>query len=71
MKRANLERFLGRRFPVLIEDQDPKGRWGGYTPNFLRVSLPDAIEPALGNQIRAMRLDALDAAGETLHARLL
>jgi threonylcarbamoyladenosine tRNA methylthiotransferase MtaB len=71
MKRAILERYLGRRVPVLIEDQDPVGRWGGYTPNFLRVNLPDATEPALGNQIRAVRLDALDAAGETLHAHLL
>jgi hypothetical protein len=57
--------------PVLIEDRDRDGHWGGYSPNFLRVALPEATEPALGNQIRAVRLDALDIRGETLHAHLL
>ncbi len=71
MKRATLERYLGRMVPVLIEDQDRDGRWSGYTPNFLRVTLAEATGPALGNQIRAVRLEALDTAGETLHGHLL
>lgn len=70
MKRANLERYLGRAFPVLIEDQDQDGRWSGYTPNFLRASIPETTESGLGNQICSVSLEAVDAAGETLRGRL-
>jgi threonylcarbamoyladenosine tRNA methylthiotransferase MtaB len=71
MKRATLERYLGHRVPVLIEDRDQDGGWGGYTPNFLRVTLPDAAECALGNQIRTVRLDAVGPSGAVLQAHLL
>jgi len=71
MKRATLEAYLGRAFPVLIEDSDHQGHWGGYTPNFLRVTLPEATESPLGNRIRDVQLETLDAGGETLRGRLL
>ena len=70
MKRATLEAYLGRAFPILIEDSDHQGHWGGYTPNFLRVTLPETTESPLGNRIRDVQLETLDAGGETLRGRL-
>jgi threonylcarbamoyladenosine tRNA methylthiotransferase MtaB len=33
--------YLGRRLPVLIEGRHGDQGWAGYTPNFLRVILPE------------------------------
>lgn len=75
MKRATLESYLGRRFPVLIEgsaqtQEDGKSYWQGYTPNFLRVMIEAPADSELENQIRTVQIDSVDTAGEHLIARL-
>jgi len=69
MKRQALERFVGRRFPVLIEGRyagAPDGDWFGYTPNYLpvRVSAGSSQNPV--NQILDVKLVKLHQDGESL-----
>ena len=39
--RAYQESWLGCTAPVLLEEQDAQGRWLGYTPEYIPVTLPD------------------------------
>lgn len=75
LKMATLEKQIGREIPVLIEGASEPGpnnseRWGGYTPNFLRVIIQAPAGSNLENQILPVRLEGLDDSGEHLHGRL-
>lgn len=68
-KRAFQARFIGRRFPVLVEragDMEPQA----YTPNYIRVALgPDAVTAeTLTNRIIDVRVDRFDPALGLLRA---
>ncbi|MES9968585.1 MAG: tRNA (N(6)-L-threonylcarbamoyladenosine(37)-C(2))-methylthiotransferase MtaB [Candidatus Thiodiazotropha sp.] len=60
LKLQTLRSYLGRTLPVLIEGSDERG-WGGYTPNYLRVTVsgPDGID--LKNRIVEVLLCEIDA----------
>ncbi len=68
LKRAAFERFVGRTFPVLLENRGGDQRWGGYTPNFLRVALAAGAD--LENRILPLRLTRVNAAGDAAIARI-
>jgi threonylcarbamoyladenosine tRNA methylthiotransferase MtaB len=73
MKQQTLQRFVGRRFPVLMENRsrDTAGEhsgWNGYTPNFLPV-LTASTEQNLENRIIEVVLERLNHDGDTLLAR--
>ena len=40
--RAYRESWLGQTVPVLLEEQDAQGRWLGYTPEYIQVTVPDS-----------------------------
>ena len=40
--RAYRESWLGQTVPVLLEEQDTQGRWLGYTPEYIQVTVPDS-----------------------------
>ena len=70
-KRETLAAYLGRDFPVLWEGEgelmgDGRRRFGGYTPNMLRVVTDVASDEFLTNRICLTRLDALEEHGEHL-----
>jgi threonylcarbamoyladenosine tRNA methylthiotransferase MtaB len=72
-KRDTLERFIGREFPILWEDQGASEAGGGrrflgYTPHYLRVEAHSAED--LSNRIENARLDALAPSGDRLLATL-
>jgi threonylcarbamoyladenosine tRNA methylthiotransferase MtaB len=72
MKRQTLESYLGRTLAVLIEGRDEQG-WGGYTPNYLRVTARDASGVELKNRIVEVALtgideDELQLTGEVLNS---
>ena len=74
-KRETLSAYLGRDFPVLWEGKgelmgDGRRRFGGYTPNMLRVVTDVASDEFLTNRICLTRLDALDEHGEHLMGTL-
>lgn len=70
-KNAFQARFIGRRFPVLVESSGDKGPQA-YTPNYIRV----AVEPDTGtadtltNRIIDVRIDRFDPALGQLRASL-
>ncbi len=70
MKKATLEQYLGRTFPVLIEGgrQDEAGqkRWHGYSPNYLRMTLEDDGGEELENQIVPVRAVSLSPTNDGL-----
>ena len=76
MKRATLERYLGRRFEVLWESKQteaPNGqtrRWG-YTPNFLRVAADVPKDLNVVHTIRQAKLSSIDESGEFARAELI
>ena len=72
LKQQTLKRFSGRCFPVLVESApaDPASGWSGYTPNFLRVSIPLLPGSDLENQVVDVRLQQLTDAGDALTATL-
>ncbi len=58
MKRHEFhEAYLGREFSVLFEDPR-EGTWPGYTPNYIRVVVPDAGED-LANRRGRVRLESV------------
>lgn len=61
---AFAERFLGSVRPVLFEHRTKGGKMSGFTDNYLRVEAeaPQGLE----NTIAAVRLDSLQADGETI-----
>jgi threonylcarbamoyladenosine tRNA methylthiotransferase MtaB len=69
MKRENLIRFTGRRFPVLVEgryDGSKDGDWFGYTPNYLPVRVAINAGEDLVNRILDVRLEQVHQGGESL-----
>jgi len=70
LKRETLERFVGRRFPVLIEGRQKDGGWSGYTPNFLRVQVRSNALGDLQNRICEVTLSGLSEDGGELTGRL-
>ena len=69
LKRETLARFVGRRFPVLIEGMQKDGGWSGYTPNFLRVQVDGQAPVDLQNRICDVVIDGLSAEREQLIGR--
>ncbi|MES9990619.1 MAG: tRNA (N(6)-L-threonylcarbamoyladenosine(37)-C(2))-methylthiotransferase MtaB [Candidatus Thiodiazotropha sp.] len=70
LKRAMLERFLGSTLPVLIEGSD-ENNWGGYTPNYLRVSATSEAGIDLQNRIVDVAIDAMDEQALQLQGRVV
>lgn len=65
---AFASRFVGTVRPVLLEAPHHGDHMGGFTDNYLRVSIP--VQPDADNTIVDLRLDALGADGQTLEASL-
>jgi len=74
MKRTTLERYVGRRFEVLVEGRSKvegaTGHWFGYTPNFLQVVIPAESGQDLENRILEVELVGINVSGEALTGRL-
>ena len=74
LKRATLQRFVGRQSSLLVEtcsDETGESLWSGYTPNFLRVDLAAPIDAGLQNQLVDVRLAAISNDGDRLRAELI
>ena len=74
-KRANLTRYLGRKFPVLWEEGNESQGDGnrifpGYTPNYLRVETTAGPGRDLCRQIATARMVALSENGDCLIGEL-
>lgn len=61
--RAYRQRWIGRDAPVLVEER-LDGRWLGYTPEYIQVTLPDCPACRQG-QVVVSRLTAVTADGMT------
>ncbi|MEW8460733.1 MAG: tRNA (N(6)-L-threonylcarbamoyladenosine(37)-C(2))-methylthiotransferase MtaB, partial [Candidatus Thiodiazotropha endolucinida] len=59
LKRRSLSSHLGRTLPILIEGGDENG-WGGYTPNYLRVTAEGPPGVDLKNRIVDVLITAID-----------
>jgi threonylcarbamoyladenosine tRNA methylthiotransferase MtaB len=69
LKRTNLERYLDRTFPVLLETvSEESGTWYGYTPNYLRVAVDSNGRKNMENKIIPVRTIALSPEGDALRA---
>jgi threonylcarbamoyladenosine tRNA methylthiotransferase MtaB len=73
-RRTTLEQYLGRRFPVLWEGARP-GPDGnpwifGYTPNYLKVGLPEPPGDPVSYRVTPTRLKEVDASGEYLRGKI-
>jgi len=70
LKRAALERQVGRTLPVLIEgpfnDPSAAGDGAGYTPNYLLVRIRGAGSGELINRIEAVRIEGVNDGGDAL-----
>ena len=56
--------WLGRTADVLLEEQAEDGRWLGYTPEYIQVTVPDGPTCRQGALV-SVRLDALTPDGMT------
>lgn len=70
MKDAYQRRFLGRRFPVLIEGSEGGRDVQGYTPNYLRVATAPPSNRCLVNRIVPVWVTGLDEATGLLRGAL-
>jgi threonylcarbamoyladenosine tRNA methylthiotransferase MtaB len=75
-KREYMARFIGRELPVLWEDQretltDGRGRFPGYTPNYLKVETLAAPGVDLSRLVRPARLTATAVSPDCLLATLV
>lgn len=66
---AFAERYLGTVRPVLLEHRAKGKRMSGFTDNYLRVEV-DA-HPLLDNTVVDVRLDSLQADGETINGTII
>lgn len=76
MKKATLQRYLGRQLEVLIEGEgelleNGNTRYWSYTPNYLRVAVEVAPGLSLCNKLLSVSLDTIDSAGSHIQASLL
>lgn len=62
--RAYQESWLEQTAPVLLEDRDAEGRWLGYTPEYIQVSLVDCPACRSGTMLN-VRLTACTPEGMT------
>ena len=60
-QRVHYEKFVNRSRPVLFESATEDGLRFGYTPEYVRVAVPETAVPA--NVIQSVRLDQIHAAG--------
>ena len=60
-QRAHYEHFLGLTRPVLFEESREEGLRFGYTPEYVRVALPEAQVDA--NSIHPVEIKQIHAAG--------
>jgi threonylcarbamoyladenosine tRNA methylthiotransferase MtaB len=65
MKLETLKRHVGRSLPVLFESPGPHGQ-GGYTPNFLRVSLASPEGLSLENQVVQVKFSGISEDSQQL-----
>lgn len=65
---AFASRFLGTERPVLLEHSRPGLPLGGFTDNYLRISVEAPAN--MDNAIARVRLDSLQPDGETISATL-
>ena len=66
-RRLVLERAVGQEYAVLVEGRDGDAdRWGGYTPNFLRVEVADDGAGELENRILRVRAVGISDDGGSL-----
>ncbi|MCU7932694.1 MAG: tRNA (N(6)-L-threonylcarbamoyladenosine(37)-C(2))-methylthiotransferase MtaB [Candidatus Thiodiazotropha sp. (ex Codakia rugifera)] len=70
MKRQTLGRYLNRTLPVLIEGGD-EGGWGGYTPNYLRITATGAVGTELKNRIVQVLVSGIDEVEQQLQGKVL
>ncbi len=70
MKRETLQRHLGRTMPVLVEGSAATG-WGGYTPNYLRISIEADKNTDLSNQIVEVEIRSQTGNHDKLAGRLV
>lgn len=66
-QRAHYEAHIHDVLPVLFEEAEEDGLRMGYTPNYIRVSVPSS--EVQGNVIHPVRLDRIDPMG-WVHGRL-
>jgi len=71
LRRCHLEAQAGRTAEVLIEGGGRDGLGGGYTPDYLRVTLDWPANVAQRGTIREVRLLGLADGGRSLRGRLL
>ncbi|MCU7842794.1 MAG: tRNA (N(6)-L-threonylcarbamoyladenosine(37)-C(2))-methylthiotransferase MtaB [Candidatus Thiodiazotropha sp. (ex Monitilora ramsayi)] len=55
-KEAVLKEYIGRTLPVLIEGRSNQG-WNGYSPNYLRISVPGTEGSSLENRILQVHIN--------------
>jgi len=70
MKLETLKRHVGRSLPVLFERPGAQGQ-GGYTPNFLRVSLAQSAENSLENLILEVQFTGLSDDDQQLKGKVV
>lgn len=73
---ACLQDQIGREFTVLIEGTttigpDSQALWSGYTPHYLRVSLPLPDAGSWENRLMRVRIERVDEGGEQLVGRMI
>ncbi|VAX06228.1 tRNA t(6)A37-methylthiotransferase [hydrothermal vent metagenome] len=76
LRKASMKANIGQECSVLIEGKPTTGAdgqeiWGGYTPNFLRVTIRTKPGLALENCIRTIRLEQIADTGEHQMASLI
>jgi threonylcarbamoyladenosine tRNA methylthiotransferase MtaB len=59
LNRQTLAHYTGRTLPILIESGD-ESAWGGYTPNYLRVTATGPSGVDLKNRIVEVSISAID-----------
>jgi len=60
-QRAHYETFVGSTRPVLFEESQEEGLRFGYTPEYVRVAVPESMVDA--NSIHAVQIEQIHAAG--------
>lgn len=76
LKRDTLSRFLGCKFPVLLERKgtqvgEDSVCYQGYTPNYLRVRCQAPAGRSLDNEIKSTRMIAVAEDGESMSTKLV
>ena len=70
IKQETLQRHIGRTMPVLVEGSEATG-WGGYTPNYLRISIEADKNTDLSNKIVEVEIRSLTGNHDQLAGSLI